>query len=194
MFTGIVEERGTVREVRLGRLSVACRTVTTDAEIGASIAVNGVCLTVVGRSAEHLEFDVSEETRRRTSLSRLSVGDPVNLERPLTLSSRLGGHLVLGHVDGVGEVAAIQPDREGAWLSVRAPRAVHRYLVEKGSVCVDGISLTVAGLDGDAFSVAVIPHTLDVTTLGSAREGDLVNLEVDVIAKYVDALLEKGRS
>ena len=194
MFTGIVEERGTVREVRLGRLSVACRTVTTDAEIGASIAVNGVCLTVVGRSAEHLEFDVSEETRRRTSFSRLSVGDPVNLERPLTLSSRLGGHLVQGHVDGVGQVAGIEPVQEGVWLTVRAPEAIRRFLVEKGSVCVDGISLTVAELNGDAFSVALIPHTLDVTTLGSAREGDPVNLEADVIAKYVDALLERGRA
>ena len=194
MFTGIVEELGTVREVSPARLSVACRGVTGDAEIGASIAVNGACLTVVERSEGQLAFDLSGETLRRTSFSRLSVGDPVNLERSLTLSSRLGGHLVQGHVDGVGEVAAIQPDREGAWLSVRAPGAVRRYLVEKGSVCVDGISLTIARLDGDAFSVAVIPHTLDVTTLGSAREGDLVNLEVDVIAKYVDALLEKGRS
>ena len=194
MFTGIVEERGTVSEVSPARLSVACRRVTADAEVGASIAVNGVCLTVVERSEGHLAFDLSEETLRRTSFSRLSVGDPVNLERPLTLSSRLGGHLVQGHVDGVGEVEAIQPDQEGAWLSVRAPEAVRRYLVEKGSVCVDGISLTIAGLDGDAFSVAVIPHTLDVTTLGAVRQGDPVNLEVDVIAKYVDALLERGRA
>jgi riboflavin synthase len=190
MFTGIVEERGTVRDVGPKRLAVACRTVAADAEVGASIAVNGVCLTVVERSEDELAFDLSEETLRRTSFGRLAEGDHVNLERPLTLSSRLGGHLVQGHVDGVGEVADVQPEMGGAWLSVRAPADVRRYLVEKGSVCVDGVSLTVAALDGDGFSVALVPHTLEVTTLGSARPGDPVNLEVDVIAKYVDALLE----
>ncbi|HET7236476.1 MAG TPA: riboflavin synthase [Actinomycetota bacterium] len=195
MFTGIVEERGTVAGVDGMRLSVGCRTAAADAQIGASIAVNGVCLTVVERSEGHLAFDLSEETLRRTAFSRLSVGDPVNLERPLTLSSRLGGHLVQGHVDGVGEVTAIEPvEGGGAWLSVRAPEAVRRFLVEKGSVCVDGISLTVAALDGETFSVALIPHTLDATTLGSARTGDPVNLEVDVIAKYVEALLGLGGS
>jgi riboflavin synthase len=190
MFTGIVEERGTVRDVGPKRLAVACRTVAADAEVGASIAVNGVCLTVVERSEDELAFDLSEETLRRTSFGRLAEGDHVNLERPLTLSSRLGGHLVQGHVDGVGEVADVRPEMGGAWLSVRAPADVRRYLVEKGSVCVDGVSLTVAALDGDGFSVALVPHTLEVTTLGSARPGDPVNLEVDVIAKYVDALLE----
>lgn len=194
MFTGIVEERGTVREVGPARLAVACRTVATDAEVGSSVAVNGVCLTVVERSPGHLAFDLSEETLRRTGFSRLSVGDPVNLERPLTLSSRLGGHLVQGHVDGLGEVTRIEPSPEGTWLTVRVPQELDRFLVEKGSVCVDGISLTVAEIDGDRFSVAVIPHTLDVTTLGSARVGDPVNLEIDVIAKYVDALMERGRA
>jgi riboflavin synthase len=191
MFTGIVEERGTVRELRPARLAIACRTVIRDTLVGASVAVNGICLTVVERSEEHLAFDVSEETRRRTSLSHLSVGDPVNLERPLTLSSRLGGHLVQGHVDGVGTVAATERTTEGgAWLSVRAPEDLRRYLVEKGSVSVDGVSLTVAAFDGDTFSVALIPHTLSVTTLGHAGVGDPVNLEVDVIAKYVGSLLE----
>jgi riboflavin synthase len=190
MFTGIVEERGVVREVGSSRLVVGCRTVTLDSEVGASVAVNGVCLTVVDRSGEHLAFDVSEETRNRTSLVRLAVGDPVNLERPLTLVSRLGGHLVQGHVDGVGEVTELERSEDGgAWLTVRAPREVGAYLVHKGSVCVDGISLTVAARDGDAFSVALIPHTMDVTTLGSARVGDPVNLEADVIAKYVEALV-----
>jgi riboflavin synthase len=191
MFTGIVEELGVVREIGPARLAVSCRTVTADSGIGASVAVNGTCLTVVERSDAHLAFDLSEETLRRTGLSRLAEGDPVNLERPLSLSSRLGGHLVQGHVDGVGEVARIEPDGDrGARLTVRSPAEVRRYLVEKGSVCVDGVSLTVAGLDGDAFSVALIPHTLSVTTLGSARVGDPVNLEVDVIAKYVEALIE----
>ena len=191
MFTGIVEERGVVRKVGTTRLSIGCRTVTSDATEGASIAVNGACLTVVERSDEHLAFDVSEETLRRTSFSRLRAGDPVNLERPLTLSSRLGGHLVQGHVDGVGEVVAIDLADDGSsWITVRAPERVARYLVDKGSVCVDGVSLTVASRDGTTFGVALIPHTLEVTTLGTAEVGDPLNLEVDVIAKYVEALLD----
>jgi riboflavin synthase len=191
MFTGIVEERGTVREIGPARVSIGCRTVTADTTVGASVAVNGVCLTVVERSDAHLAFDVSDETLRRTSFSRLAEGDPVNLERPLTLSSRLGGHLVQGHVDGVGEVTGIErgPDG-GAWLTVSAPAELGRYLVEKGSICVDGVSLTVAARDGEAFSVALIPYTLDVTTFGTTTVGDPVNLEVDVIAKYVEALLD----
>ncbi len=192
MFTGIIEERGIVREIDPVRLVVGCRTVASDAQEGASIAVSGVCLTVVERSSDHLGFDLSEETVRRTSFSRLRVGDGVNLERPLTLSSRLGGHLVQGHVDGVGEVTHVAPDAEGgAWVSVRPPSRLRRYLVEKGSVCVDGVSLTVAALDGETFSVALIPHTLAVTTLGATHAGDPVNLEVDVLAKYVEALLDR---
>ena len=191
MFTGIVEERGVVREVGTTRLSIGCRTVTSDATEGASIAVNGACLTVVERSDEHLAFDVSEETLRRTSFSRLRAGDPVNLERPLTLSSRLGGHLVQGHVDGVGEVVAIDLADDGSsWITVRAPERVARYLVDKGSVCVDGVSLTVASRDGTTFGVALIPHTLEVMTFGIVEVGDPLNLEVDVIAKYVEALLD----
>jgi riboflavin synthase len=191
MFTGIVEELGVVREVGGSRLAVGCRTVTSDAEVGASVSVNGVCLTVIERSEAHLAFDVSEETLRRTSFARLSEGDPVNLERPLTPASRIGGHLVQGHVDGVGEVVEVAPGKDGAaWVTIRAPKDLRRYLVEKGSVCVDGVSLTVAALDGDTFAVALIPHTLAATTLGSAQPNDPVNLEVDVIAKYVEALLE----
>jgi len=194
MFTGIVEERGSVRDIAPTRMSIGCRRVTSDAAEGASILVNGACLTVVERSDRHLAFDVSEETRRRTSFSRLREGDPVNLERPLTLSSRLGGHLVQGHVDGVGEVESIERSEDGsAWITVRAPGSIGRYLVDKGSVCMDGVSLTIAARDEETFGVALIPHTLEVTTLGSAEVGDPVNLEVDVIAKYVEALLE-GRS
>ncbi|MGH2634792.1 MAG: riboflavin synthase [Actinomycetota bacterium] len=190
MFTGIVEERGVVREVGPTRLDVGCRHVVSDSDVGASVAVNGVCLTVVERSTEHLAFDLSEETLRRTSLARLAEGDAVNLERPLTLSGRLGGHLVQGHVDGVGEVTEMERTRDGgAWLTVRAPESIRRYLVEKGSVCVDGISLTVAETDTGVFGIALIPHTLAATTLGSARVGDPVNLEADVIAKYVEALV-----
>jgi len=191
MFTGIVEERGAVRELGPTRLVVGCRTVTADADLGSSVAVNGVCLTVIERSERHLAFDLSEETVRRTSFSRLRTGDPVNLERPLTLATRLGGHLVQGHVDGVGEVTQVDIDAGGgAWVSVRPPEGLRRYLVEKGSVCVDGVSLTVAERHDEGFSVALIPHTLAVTTLGTTRVGDPVNLEVDVIARYVEALLD----
>lgn len=195
MFTGIVEERGLVRRVGPTRLSVGCRTVSAGATLGDSVAVNGACLTVVERSDEHLGFDLSEESRSRTALLRLAEGDPVNLERPLTLSSRLGGHLVQGHVDDVGEVVGFErTDDGGAWLTVLAPAELVRFLIEKGSVCVDGVSLTVAAMNGETFSVALIPHTLDVTTLGAARMGDRVNLEFDLIAKYVEALLEEGRT
>lgn len=190
MFTGIVEERGVVRGIEPHRLVVGCRTVVSDSDVGASIAVNGVCLTVIERTADSLSFDVSDETISRTSFTRLSPGDPVNLERPVTLASRLGGHLVQGHVDGVGEVAVLEPDGAGgARLTVRPPAGLLRYLVEKGSVSVDGVSLTVAALEGDAFAVALIPHTLAATTLGATRVGDAVNLEVDLIAKYVERLL-----
>ena len=194
MFTGIVEERGTVSAIGPTRLEVGCRTVAADSDLGTSIAVNGCCLTVVERSEGHLAFDLSEETLRRTAFARLVEGDPVNLERPLTLMSRLGGHLVQGHVDGVGEVTGVERDATGgAWLTVRVAPDVRRYLVEKGSVCVDGVSLTVAALEADAFSVALIPHTLNVTTLGTARVGDPVNLEIDVIAKYMEALMDGRR-
>jgi len=194
MFTGIIEERGVVCELAPTRLVVGCRTVNRDSDVGASVAVNGCCLTVVERSEDRLAFDLSEETLRRTSFTRLVESDPVNLERPLTLSSRLGGHLVQGHVDGVGEVAALEPTSAGATLVVTPPGDLARYLVEKGSITVDGVSLTVAALRDGAFAVALIPHTLNVTTLGSTRVGDPVNLEVDMIAKYVEALLRKGET
>ncbi|HEX9375711.1 MAG TPA: riboflavin synthase [Actinomycetota bacterium] len=189
MFTGIVEELGRVRDLEGPRLTVACTTVSQDSPVGASVAVNGVCLTVIGGDGEWLGFDVSEETFARTALGRLRPGHPVNLERPVTLLSRLGGHLVQGHVDGVGTVAAVTPQEGGATIAVRAPEELDRYLVEKGSVAVDGVSLTVASLDGSEFTFALVPHTLAVTTLGTARAGDPVNLEVDVIAKYVERLI-----
>ena len=191
MFTGIVEELGRVASLDAMRLRVSCSTVRGDAAPGASIAVNGVCLTVVEDDGDALAFDLSEETIRRTALGRLTAGSAVNLERPATLATRLGGHLVQGHVDGVGRVSSVEPEAEGgAWLEVSAPADLARYLVEKGSVTVDGVSLTVAALDGDTFAVALIPHTLAVTTFGSVHPGDPVNLEVDVIAKYVERLLE----
>jgi riboflavin synthase len=190
MFSGIVEERGVVRAAEPHRLVVGCRTVLADSDVGASVAVNGVCLTVVDRTGEALAFDVSDETLGRTALGRLSPGDPVNLERPVTLLTRMGGHLVQGHVDGVGEVTGFEPDGTGgARLEVRLPVELRRYVVEKGSVAVDGVSLTVAAPPDDGFSVALIPHTLAATTLGEVAVGDPVNIEVDVIAKYVERLV-----
>jgi riboflavin synthase len=195
MFTGIVEELGTVASLDGTRLRVSSSIVGADAGLGDSLAVNGVCLTMVERTSGGLAFDLSEETIRRSALGRLRRGDRVNLERPATPSTRLGGHIVQGHVDGVGLVASVEPSGEGgAWLRVTAPEELRRYLVEKGSVAVDGVSLTVAALEADAFAVALIPHTLSATTLGSARPGDPVNLEVDVIAKYVERLLEGART
>ncbi len=189
MFTGIVEELGTVREAGSNRLTVSCRTAAEESDVGASVAVSGVCLTVVERHEGGLAFDLSEETLRRSTLGRLRPGDPVNLERPVTLATRLGGHLVQGHVDGVGQVVRSDRTEIGAVLAMRAPAELRRYLVEKGSVAVDGVSLTVARLDGDTFDVALVPHTLAVTTLGGAAPGTDVNLEVDLMAKYVERLL-----
>jgi riboflavin synthase len=193
MFTGIVEERGVV-EARVDHaLTVACRVVLRDADVGTSLAVNGVCLTVVERTERSLRFDLSEETLARTSLRRLSAGDPVNLERPVTLAGRLGGHLVQGHVDGVGTVGAVTPDETGgATVRLVVPPELLRYLVRKGSVAVDGVSLTVASLDDEGCTIAVIPHTRAVTTFGSIGEGDPVNIETDVLAKYVERLIERA--
>jgi riboflavin synthase len=191
MFTGIVEERGAVREAGEHRLVVGCAVVPLDSAIGASVAVNGVCLTVVANDGATLAFDLSQETLARTGLGRLRVGDPVNLERPVSLAARLGGHLVQGHVDGVGEILAVEPDETGgSWLRIRVPEPLRRYTVEKGSVTVDGVSLTVASLHDDGITIALIPHTLAVTTLGASNPGDPVNLEVDVIARYVERLME----
>jgi riboflavin synthase len=184
MFTGIVEELGRVVSLEGARVRLSATTVLADVSMGASIAVNGCCLTVVAWGPDWWEADVSDETFRRTSLGSLSAGDPVNLERPVRLEDRLGGHLVQGHVDAVGHVVDGVPD-----LRVRMPEHLLRYVVEKGSITVDGVSLTVVDVLDDGFTVAVIPHTSEVTTLGARRPGDPVNLEVDVMAKYAEQLL-----
>ena len=199
MFTGLVEELGAVRAVehREGgaRLELVCATVLDDARIGDSIAVNGCCLTVVELGEGWWAADAQIETLDRTTLGAFAPGDPVNLERPMRMGDRLGGHLVLGHVDGVGQVTEVAPLPDGSTrVAVRAPAALARYLVEKGSVTVDGASLTITTVrdlpGGDAeFGVALIPHTLAVTTLGVRRVGDRVNLEADMIAKHVERLL-----
>jgi len=194
MFTGIIEELGTVESVQLnagsGRLRVNAPLVCSDLHVGDSIAVNGVCLTAVTVSGASFEADASPETLSRSSLANLKRGGIVNLERALLPTSRLGGHIVQGHVDATGAVVAAQPLGDGNWqLSVRYPSELDRYLVEKGSVSVDGISLTIASLDGGVFSVAVIPHTWTSTNLSTRRPGDPVNLETDILAKYVEKLL-----
>lgn len=194
MFTGIVEELGTVRAVTPNaggaRIEIVAKIVLDDAEIGASIAVNGCCLTVVELLDDGWAADAVTETLDRTSLGALAAGDPVNLERPVRLADRLGGHVVQGHVDGVGALHERVALPDGSTrMTFTAPASLLRYVVEKGSVTVDGISLTVAALDDGAFDVAVIPHTLSVTTLGPKQPGDPVNLEVDVLAKYVERLL-----
>jgi riboflavin synthase len=167
--------------------------VVADSPLGASVAVNGTCLTVVDRDDEHLGFDLTDETVARTSLRRLGTGHPVNLERPVSLAARLGGHIVQGHVDGVGTIDAIEPGSDGgALLRVRVPAELLRYAIEKGSITVDGVSLTVAALHDDGVTIALIPHTRAVTTLGTVAVGDPVNLEMDMIARYVERVMERS--
>jgi riboflavin synthase len=184
MFTGIVEELGTVVAVAPDRVRLSAATVLADAEVGDSIAVDGCCLTLVELGEGWWDADVSAETLKRTTLGDLQPGDRVNLERPVRAQDRLGGHIVQGHVDGVGEI--VEPALD---LRVRMPRDLLRYVVEKGSIAVDGVSLTVVDVLDDGFTVALIPHTARVTTLGLKGPGDPVNLEVDVTVKYVERLL-----
>ena len=198
MFTGIVEELGRVRAVIAQeggvRIEIDAATVLDDAVLGGSIAVNGCCLTVVELGSGWWAADAIIETIDRTTIGTLSVGDPVNLERPLRLADRLGGHVVQGHVDGIGVVGARDGLADGSTrLRIEVPGDLTRYMVEKGSITVDGASLTVAEVSDDGFAVALIPHTLAVTTLGVRHPGDTVNLEVDVLAKYVERLLTGKR-
>lgn len=190
MFSGIVEAIGEIRrsDAKDGGLKLSIASPFRDLTLGESVCVSGICLTAVAFGPETFDVDVSAETLRRSKLSRLPVGGPVNLERSLRLGDRLSGHLVFGHVDGVGRVRGIRPEGDSAIYEFEAPAAVSRYLVEKGSVAVDGISLTVFDCRGGGFHVAVIPHTAQVTTLGSLRPGDEVHLEADMIAKYVERL------
>ncbi|MEK9938621.1 MAG: riboflavin synthase [Ilumatobacter sp.] len=183
MFTGIVEELGTVLSLESGRMTVGASRVLDGVALGDSIAVNGCCLTVVAHDEGSWEADLSEETLRRTALSALAPGSPANLERAVRADQRMGGHIVQGHVDGIGTVVAGVPD-----LRVRVPAGLERYLVEKGSVTVDGVSLTVVDVIEDTFSVAVIPHTAEVTSLGGLAQGAPVNIEVDIVAKYVERM------
>jgi riboflavin synthase len=197
MFTGIVEELGTVGAIEHGTESAVLRIqgtlVVSDAVHGASIAVNGVCLTVTSHDETGFTVDVMAETLRRSSLGALHPGDRVNLERAMSASNRFGGHIVQGHVDGTAVVTARVPGDRWEVVTFTLPEALAPYVVEKGSITVDGVSLTVSAVDAATFSVSLIPTTLELTTLGRKQVGDRVNIEVDVVAKYVERLLEHGR-
>ena len=192
MFTGIVEERGEVVAVQdlpdAARITVAGPLVTSDAHLGDSIAVNGVCLTVVEVADGAFTADVMRETLARSSLDKISAGEPVNLERAAEVGKRFGGHIVQGHVDGTGVILSLDPSPHWTLVRIGMPERLARYLVEKGSITVDGVSLTVVEVTDDWFSVSLIPETLRATTLGVRTPGDRVNLEVDVVAKYVERL------
>ncbi len=195
MFSGLVEEMGRVRRVEhdgdRARLAIEAALTAEGSGIGASVAINGVCLTVIEADDRTLAFDVAPETLRVTALGTLRPGDPVNLERPLRLGDRVGGHLVTGHIDGVGTLQAVTPAGEGRELTITLPSpALEPYLVTKGSVAVDGVSLTVASLIPAGFRVAIIPHTAQITTLGLKGPGAKVNLEMDLIGKYLHRLVE----
>ena len=191
MFTGIVEELGTVERAG-ARLKIRCSVVLDGTRKGASIAVNGVCLTAVDLDASSFSADLAPETLRRSNLGDLRVGSKVNLERPLSLSDRLSGHIVQGHVDGAGELAALNAlGDDNWWMEVRVPPELDRYLVYKGSIAIDGVSLTIAELRGDSLAVTIIPHTYHNTNLGTRKPGDRLNVECDMLAKHVEKLLGK---
>jgi riboflavin synthase len=198
MFTGIVRERGRVAALGGGdggvRLRIAAPETAAGVALGDSVAVGGVCLTVVAVDGGELSFVAVPETLSRTALGRLEAGDDVNIESALRVGDPLGGHVVQGHVDGVGRVRSVEPEGDGRRIWIDAGADVLRYCVEKGSIAVDGVSLTVAALDGTGFAVALIPHTLTETTLGALGPADVVNLEVDVLAKYVERLLPSTMS
>jgi len=192
VFTGIIEEVGRVTLVRYGNLTIAASGVLQGMEPGGSIAVNGACLTVTELNTNSFSVDIMLETLKRTNLGLLSAGDGVNLERPLALGGRLGGHLVQGHVDDTGRVASVGRDGRAMLIGFETSPEVMRYVVEKGFVAVDGVSLTVVDCDSNSFRVSVVDYTQKHTTLGSRQVGDLVNLEVDIIAKYVEQLSRSG--
>lgn len=193
MFTGIIEEIGTIKGIKRGNrsvvLEVKAKKVLEDLKVGDSIATNGVCLTVTSFSGGSFCADVMPETMQRSNLGGLHAGDPVNLERALSLNGRLGGHIVSGHVDGMGKIVGREKDENAIWVTIATSADLLRYIVEKGSITIDGISLTVVAVTDSGFTVSIIPHTQDETTLVKKQVGDDVNLENDVIAKYVEKLM-----
>ena len=193
MFTGIVEEVGTIKSINRGQhsavLTVRAKTVLEETRIGDSIAVNGICLTVRQLFPDSFAADVMHETLNRSALAQLTVGSAVNLERAMPANGRFGGHIVAGHVDGVGRIANIRKDDTSIWYTIHADPAILRYVVEKGSITIDGISLTVAAVEPTGFSVSTIPHTVRQTNLNQRHKEDFVNLETDVVGKYIERLL-----
>lgn len=193
MFTGIVEEIGIISSMKNGikssKLTITCNEVLEETKIGDSICTNGVCLTVTNISKNTFEADVMAETIRKSNFGTLNIGSKVNLERALSLNTRLGGHLVSGHIDGIGHITSIKEEDNALWISIKASKDILKYIIYKGSIAIDGISLTVAYVDEDIFKVSIIPHTLQKTILLSKSVGDSVNLECDVIGKYVEKLL-----
>lgn len=193
MFTGIVEETGKVEQIRQGLhscvLTICGPQIMSDLKIGDSVAVNGVCVTVTGLGSKSFTADIMHETLNRSALGRIRPGDSVNLERAMAANGRFGGHIVSGHIDGTGEIVRVTRDDNAIWYTVKAAPDLMRYIVEKGSVAMDGISLTVASVHRDGFRVSVIPHTAEATVLGGKQDGDIVNLENDIIGKYVHRLL-----
>lgn len=193
MFTGIIEEIGKVTQIQKGThsaiLQIQAKIVLEQLKIGDSVAVNGVCLTVTSISSHSFTADVMHETLNRSALSGLTCGSSVNLERAMPANGRFDGHIVAGHVDGIGKVMQIRRDDNAVWFTIQANSSIMHYIVEKGSIAIDGISLTVASLSTDFFCVSVIPHTAKVTTLGMRKIGDTVNLENDIIGKYVEKFL-----
>ncbi len=198
MFTGIIEEIGTVNNTNMaggsGELKVAARLILDDAKLGDSIAVNGVCLTITRINSSEISFDVSAETLRRSNLGTLKRGSQVNLERALAADGRFGGHMVSGHIDGTGTLAEKRDEGNAIIFTFKAPSIIMHYLIEKGSIAIDGISLTITGLSDESFTVAVIPHSLQQTTLGNLRIGTTVNLENDLVAKYIEKLIQPKNS
>ncbi len=193
MFTGIIEELGTIKQIKNGQASiklvVGCSRVLAGSKLGDSIAVNGVCLTVTSMTADTFTADVMPETMRRTGFSQLSIGSKVNLERAMLAGGRFGGHIVSGHIDGIGYVASLKKEDNAVWVSIDTSKDILKYIVEKGSVSIDGISLTVAYVDSSCFKVSIIPHTAGHTTLLDKKPKDIVNLECDVVGKYIEKLV-----
>jgi len=192
MFTGIIEEVGVLQEFNIGNgfgvMVIKCNNILDDTRIGDSIATNGVCLTVKEKTSNLFKAEVMGETLAKSNLGSLKVGDKLNLERALRLSDRLGGHIVSGHIDGVGKIVSVKEENNGTWFTISAPKDVLKYIIYKGSIGIDGISLTVAYVDDEVFKVSVIPHTLDNTILPHKKVNSVVNLECDLVGKYIEKL------
>ena len=196
MFTGIIEEKGKVLKIEYRgkekRLTIGLPPHLTEVQLGDSININGVCLTVVQKRQQHIELDLSEETLQRTILGELKEGDQVNLERALKLTDRLGGHIVTGHIDGIGVIVEKKKEKDFLQLGIRIPELVLKYVVQKGSIAIDGISLTVNECQGEEIQMTLIPYTIEKTTLMDKKVGDRVNVEADILGKYVEKLLDRG--